>query len=161
MKSRSLDRLMLLLSALDLSREELASFWDDARSISTQSLVRRVSEIRRQQLGQLEFDMSSDVISRKTERRPPVTPRSREKVAARIETLLRDEASLTVDQAAQLLLGAFPEARDSVPPEPGKTGLRRWLLRFLTVVADKDVLQFLETFLGRKRSGVESDWSIG
>jgi hypothetical protein len=163
---RAEERLFLALAALDFTEKELDSVLRVLALMSQTEIraaINRYRQTRRSSIGGVQ-GAESQTVAASVQGKLPLRARadpSTEKIAARIEHLLRKEARLSVDDACHLLIGAFPEARLAVSDEAGKTGLKRWLQRFLTVVPETTLLQFLETYLGRRRSGVESDWSLG
>jgi hypothetical protein len=156
---RTLDRVLAMIAMLELSDREIESLTLELRSIPPRELRRRIDFFRLsldQSAGQYvaTADLEPSQVAITTNAPPP-------KIVSRIESALRNDAKLSAAQAANLLLDAFPEAKAFVPSEPGKLGLKKWLARFMTVVPQYALLNFLDLYLGDKHFDIHTDWSIG
>jgi hypothetical protein len=159
---RELNRIWLALAALRLTDEELQLFLDDCQLLTVPSARSRILRIIDQvYVPDFSSSVPKPVTKVRESRKEPVVAPSRNKIARRIEQLLRREGDLSVNEACNLLRGAFPEIHSKVPSAPGKTGFLKWLEKLLEFVPDETVLQFIEVYLGSRRSGVETDWSLG
>lgn len=159
---RGAGRAWMALTALELSDAELRDLSSDFKNLSFRDLKELLRKVGERGLLAVPPDEPLEGPSARSDidREPRITA-SQSKVARRISDLLRREAGLSPPEGASLLLGAFPEAVGRITASPGKIGFVRWLERLLAIVPETAILQFVQIYLGRRRSGVESDWRLG
>jgi len=155
------NRIWQALAAMNLTEAEISSFVRECRGLSVSEIYARILRASDAFSKIFVTDAPLERSSGDSASADLEVGATHKKLAARIEFLLRQEAGLSVLEACSLLIGAFPEARSVVGAAAGKSGMSRWLERFLQIVPSTVVLQFLETYLGRRRSGVETDWTLG
>ena len=159
---RVIDRLVLLLAAAGLSHRELRQLAAELQDLKPSDLADAVVSLRHDALNRVAFEESRITGKRTT---PALRKRHRAGPAidGRITLLLREEAGLTVKEAAEELLASLrrerPETFQAVKP-PNKEGFHRWLARLLQKVEPSELLHHATLVRNKYVGDGETDWPL-
>jgi hypothetical protein len=167
MKRSLLSRMVMSALAVGMSPEQIVVALRDSRNMSPGVLEDRVYALadsaRLFEAPNERLDERLIEESRPAPRRTQVQDvdsSTAQLVARDVEQILRKELELSVSDAAKDLLRAMglTAKATKVLGEPGKSGLRRWLLRLIEAVGPQSVLEAAS--LLRSRAHSSSAWPL-
>ena len=159
----SLTKFLLLLSGSGMSHKEIRQIAAKLRYISPTELADAVRFIRRNAHDSLD-EVATSILSgsgRKSGNKKTI--RSGSDVPARVATLLKIEAGLTVNDAALELLKSIDQRRPSfsktIKP-PNKERFHGWLQRLSKRIEPSELLHHASRIRNRYVHQVEQDWPL-
>ncbi|HJR06636.1 MAG TPA: hypothetical protein VJ842_05220 [Pyrinomonadaceae bacterium] len=154
----NLSRIMLCFAALDLDDVELRQLVEELHSTSWREIKAQVSSLRR-------YAKNRQVhkkIPRSSTKKSSAQSHDAS-VGERVERLLKDEAGLTTNQAAELLalqLAKFGLVDlQNIPPLSRKP-LRDWVGRLAQRVPEKDILRYATIIRNEYVHRPMPDWAL-
>ena len=159
---RVLGKALLLLAGSGLSHKEIRELVGEMQNLPPSQLADAILHLRRNALDPLEVVDAMLGGGRKSHSlRKPHRPSS--DVRSRVEVLLKEEAGLTVKQAALELLASLrrerPGAFETVGP-PNKESLYRWLQRVLPKIGPSELLHHATLVRNKYVRDTDSDWPL-
>ena len=152
----TLSRVLLCLTALDLSKAELHGLIVEFQSMPLEAIIDRVEFLRRS----VPAHFVDDYRIRFTH---PRSVHQDSSVGQRVERLLRDEAGLSTSQAVEKLSSRLVEMGliegQQVPPLSRKS-LRDWVGRLIKNVSAKDVLRVATILRNEIVHSPVNDWVL-
>lgn len=159
--SRVLGKVLLLLAGSGLSQKEIRELVAEMQDLPPGQLVDAILYLRRNALDPLE--VADSMLGRG--RRPSGLrkPRLGSDVRSRVEFLLREEAGLTVNQAALELLASLKRERpglfEMVKP-PNKESLYDWLRRVLPRIEPSELLHHATLVRNKYVHDTDREWPL-
>ena len=158
--SNSLTRLTLTLAGMGLSDQELWGLLRELRMMPPELVVEHVNFIRRSAA----FD-DSRIYDSPRVATPKISHSGKEpSVGERVERLLKVEAHLGTQEAAQFLRMKQIQnglGTDSSIPKLYKKALKIWVDRLAKTIPAKELLRFATIIRNERVHSPASDWSIG
>lgn len=155
----SLTQLTLALAGMGLGEHELWKLLHELRKIPPELMVERVRFIRQSAF----FDVEG-IYDKSRLAMPKMSLSNKEpSVGQRVERLLKTEAHLSTQQAAELLRMKLIEnglGTKSSIPELYKKALNIWVDRVARSIPAKELLRFATIIRNERVHSPASDWSI-
>ena len=160
---RSLRKFLLLLAGSGLSAREIVQIAKEMRNLQPSRLADFVQSLRDNAVDQLDMVVDSSLRDPYQGRGGVGTHHPKSDVATRVEALLREEAGLTVGQAALQLLRSLEQDRSRVAvtiKPPNKESLNNWLQKVERQVGSSELLHHATLVRNRYTHRPHQDWPL-
>lgn len=156
-----LGKVLLLLAGSGLSHREIRQLVAEMQDLPPSQLADAILHLRRNALDPL--DVADSMLDRGRKPHGMRKPRPGSDVPSRVEFLLKEEAGLTVNQAALELLASLkrerPDAFETVKP-PNRESLYSWLGRVLAKTDPSELLHHATLIRNKYVHRTDRDWPL-